>query len=112
MHADNMDGAVTKRTIFFTLLRKYGIFSPSTEGRRGKKYLELAAQGDMDARNKLIEHNLRLVAHIIKKYYTQTGDQDDLISIGTIGLIKGFIQMRREMRGNQVKSRKNMERYV
>jgi len=44
----------------------------------------------MEARNKLIEHNLRLVAHIIKKYYTQAGDQDDLISIGTIGLIKGI----------------------
>lgn len=46
--------------------------------------------GDMTARNKLIEHNLRLVAHIIKKYYSQTTDQDDLISIGTIGLIKGI----------------------
>ena len=45
--------------------------------------------GDMEARNQLIEHNLRLVAHIVKKYYSQTSDQDDLISIGTIGLIKG-----------------------
>lgn len=45
--------------------------------------------GDIEARNKLIEHNLRLVAHIIKKYYSQSADQDDLISIGTIGLIKG-----------------------
>ena len=53
-------------------------------------YLEKMAQGDMEARNKLIEHNLRLVAHIIKKYYTQSFDQDDLISIGTIGLIKGI----------------------
>ena len=44
--------------------------------------------GDLDARNKLIEHNLRLVAHIIKKYYTQAANQEDLISIGTIGLIK------------------------
>ena len=44
----------------------------------------------MGARNKLIEHNLRLVSHIIKKYYTQNRDQDDLISIGTIGLIKGI----------------------
>ena len=49
--------------------------------------LALAKQGDADARSKLIEHNLRLVAHIVKKYYT-TGEQDDLISIGTIGLIK------------------------
>lgn len=46
-------------------------------------------EGDIEARNKLIEHNLRLVAHIMKKYYTQNADQDDLISIGTIGLIKG-----------------------
>ena len=45
-------------------------------------------QGDEEARNKLIEHNLRLVAHIAKKYYSATNDQDDLISIGTIGLIK------------------------
>ena len=46
-------------------------------------------KNDLEARNKLIEHNLRLVAHIIKKYYAQTTDQEDLISIGTIGLIKG-----------------------
>ena len=46
------------------------------------------AQGDCDARNCLIEHNLRLVAHIIKKYYSSVREQDDLISIGTIGLIK------------------------
>ena len=52
------------------------------------EYLALAAVGDLDARNKLVEHNLRLVAHIIKKYYTQADNQDDLISIGTIGLIK------------------------
>ena len=45
-------------------------------------------KGDITARNQLIEHNLRLVAHVVKKYYTQNGDQDDLISIGTIGLIK------------------------
>ena len=46
-------------------------------------------QGDLDARNRLIEHNLRLVAHIIKKYYAAAADQEDLISIGTVGLIKG-----------------------
>ena len=49
---------------------------------------ERMAQGDMEARNCLIEHNLRLVAHIIKKYYSSVREQDDLISIGTIGLIK------------------------
>ncbi len=46
-------------------------------------------EGDLEARNKLVEHNLRLVAHIIKKYYSQSDDQEDLISIGTVGLIKG-----------------------
>ena len=51
-------------------------------------YLRRWAEGDLEARNLLVEHNLRLVAHIIKKYYTQSDHQDDLISIGTIGLIK------------------------
>lgn len=52
--------------------------------------LEKMSKGDKLAREKLIEHNLRLVAHIIKKYYSNYSDQDDLISIGTIGLIKGI----------------------
>ena len=46
-------------------------------------------RGDEEARNKLIEHNLRLVAHIVKKYFASSADQEDLISIGTVGLIKG-----------------------
>ena len=50
----------------------------------------------MDARNTLIEHNLRLVAHVVKKYYTRTEEQDDLVSIGTIGLIKGISSYRPE----------------
>jgi len=54
------------------------------------KCIELAKVGDKDARNKLIEHNLRLVAHIVKKYDNKKDDVDDLISIGTIGLIKGI----------------------
>ena len=62
---------------------------PLTEEEE-RHYLELAAKGDLEARNILIERNLRLVAHIMKKYYTQTSDQEDLISIGTIGLIKGI----------------------
>ena len=49
-----------------------------------------AEHGDVEARNRLVEHNLRLVAHIMKKYYTRTDNIDDLISIGTIGLIKGI----------------------
>lgn len=55
-----------------------------------KELLERMSQGDDYARKKLIEHNLRLVAHIVKKYYANYSDQDDLISIGTIGLIKGI----------------------
>lgn len=52
-------------------------------------YVEKANLGDKEARSKLIEHNLRLVAHIVKKYDNKNEDTDDLISIGTIGLIKG-----------------------
>ena len=55
-----------------------------------QEYLKRWTDGDVEARNILVEHNLRLVAHIMKKYYTQADDLDDLISIGTIGLIKGI----------------------
>ena len=55
-----------------------------------EKHLERWGQGDIESRNVLVEHNLRLVAHIIKKYFTQSEDIEDLISIGTIGLIKGI----------------------
>ena len=55
-----------------------------------RECLTRVAAGDEAARNRLIEHNLRLVAHIIKKYYASVGDQDDLLSIGTIGLIKAI----------------------
>ena len=67
-----------------------GSFPKPLTRKEEQHYLELAAKGDLDARNILIERNLRLVAHIMKKYYTQTADQEDLISIGTIGLIKGI----------------------
>lgn len=67
-----------------------GSFPKPLSAADEQKYIELFIQGDMEARNILIERNLRLVAHIIKKYYTQTSEQDDLISIGTIGLIKGI----------------------
>ncbi len=53
-----------------------------------EEYIKLSLAGDKKAKNKLVEHNLRLVAHIIKKYYHCVSDQDDLVSIGTIGLIK------------------------
>lgn len=67
-----------------------GSFPRPLKGEEEAEYLARFAAGDMEARNVLIERNLRLVAHIIKKYYTQASDQDDLISIGTIGLIKGI----------------------
>ena len=67
-----------------------GSFPKPLSASEERHYLELAKQGDLAARNILIERNLRLVAHIMKKYYTQTADQEDLISIGTIGLIKGI----------------------
>ena len=65
-----------------------GSFPKPLTAEEEQAYLERCAQGDLDARNVLVERNLRLVAHIIKKYYTQTEEQEDLISIGTIGLIK------------------------
>ena len=67
-----------------------GSFPRPLTAKEEQMYLERAAKGDISARNVLIERNLRLVAHIMKKYYTQTSDQEDLISIGTIGLIKGI----------------------
>ena len=76
---------------FFTLRLSEGggSFPKPLKAEEERRYLMQYAEGDLKARNKLIEHNLRLVAHIVKKYYTQSGSQDDLISIGTIGLIKG-----------------------
>jgi RNA polymerase sporulation-specific sigma factor len=58
--------------------------------KQEREYLIKAKAGDIKARNKLVEHNLRLVAHIIKKYYQVNTEQDDLVSIGTIGLIKAI----------------------
>ena len=74
----------------YSLQLSPGSFPPPLTAREERHYLALAAQGDLEARNILIERNLRLVAHIMKKYYAQSGDQEDLISIGTIGLIKGI----------------------
>lgn len=67
-----------------------GSFPKPLSAKEERDYLARAAEGDLEARNILIERNLRLVAHIMKKYYTQVSDQEDLISIGTIGLIKGI----------------------
>ena len=78
-------------TLLFSLrLSGGGSFPKPLSAAEEREYLRRYAQGDQEARDVLIERNLRLVAHIIKKYYTQSADQEDLISIGTIGLIKGI----------------------
>ncbi len=65
-----------------------GSFPKPLSAKRERECLARIRDGDQEAKNELIEHNLRLVVHIIKKYYSNIKDQDDLISIGTIGLIK------------------------
>ena len=77
-------------SLLYTLQLSSGSFPRPLTEEEERYYLELAKKGDLEARNVLIERNLRLVAHIMKKYYAQTADQEDLISIGTIGLIKGI----------------------
>lgn len=77
-------------TLLYSLQLSTGSFPKPLTEEEERRYLELAKNGDLEARNVLIERNLRLVAHIMKKYYAQTADQEDLISIGTIGLIKGI----------------------
>ena len=75
--------------LFFTLhVTGGGSFPKPLSAKEERECLEQIQQGDQEAKNKLIEHNLRLVAHIIKRYYSSIKDQEDLISIGTIGLIK------------------------
>lgn len=77
-------------TLLYSLQLSTGSFPKPLTAQEEKLYLQRSAAGDMEARNILIERNLRLVAHVVKKYYAQTADQEDLISIGTIGLIKGI----------------------
>lgn len=80
---------VLSHLLYFALhVEGNGVFPKPLSATKEREYFQLMARGDLDAKNKLIEHNLRLVAHIVKKYYSITNDQDDLISIGTIGLIK------------------------
>ncbi len=67
-----------------------GTFPKPLSKKEEERQIRLLKQGDQNARNTLIEHNLRLVAHIVKKYYSISSDQDDLVSIGTIGLIKAI----------------------
>ena len=76
--------------LMYSLQLQTGSFPKPLTQEEEQHYLALSAQGDIAARNILIERNLRLVAHIMKKYYAVVSDQEDLISIGTIGLIKGI----------------------
>ena len=77
--------------LFFILhLSQPGSFAPPLSAAQEREALAKMHAGDKSARSELIEHNLRLVAHIVKKYYAAYSDQDDLISIGTVGLIKAI----------------------
>ena len=76
--------------MMYTLGIQTGSFPKPLSEEEEREYLKKAAEGDLEARNILIEKNMRLVAHIMKKYYANTSDQEDLISIGTIGLIKAI----------------------
>ncbi len=79
---------ISRGFLFFALhIKNSGAFPPALSANEEKEYFKKYKSGDLQAKNKLIEHNLRLVAHVIKKY-SAVNDQDDLISIGTIGLIK------------------------
>ena len=77
-------------TLLYSLQLSTGSFPKPLTEEEERYYLNRCGEGDLDARNILVERNLRLVAHIMKKYYAVVSDQEDLISIGTIGLIKGI----------------------
>ncbi len=79
-----------KEALFFVSYVKNHAFPQPLPQEEEKKYIKAMQEGDETARNKLIEHNLRLVAHIVKKFENTGEDTEDLISIGTIGLIKGI----------------------
>jgi RNA polymerase sporulation-specific sigma factor len=81
---------IVKELLFLVSYVKNNAFPQPLSAKEEEKYLKLMAQGDQEARNILIEHNLRLVAHIVKKFENTGEDAEDLISIGTIGLIKAI----------------------
>ena len=81
---------IIKGMLFFTGSYSNNVFPEPLSSEEEEICINKMLNGDKDARNKLIEHNLRLVAHIVKKYDTKEAMTDDLISIGTIGLIKGI----------------------
>ncbi|MFA5602212.1 MAG: RNA polymerase sporulation sigma factor SigK [Bacilli bacterium] len=80
---------IIKEFFFFSGSYSNSLFPEPLDRKIEEEYIKKALVGDKNARNKLIEHNLRLVAHIVKKYVSNHNETDDLISIGTIGLIKG-----------------------
>ena len=80
--------SILQNLLYFSLHLSQSSFPRPLSAKDEKECFDKMSGGDKQAREKLISHNLRLVAHIIKKYYVNTNDQDDLISIGTIGLIK------------------------
>ena len=77
-------------TLLLSYIANGNSFPKPLDPKEEQKYLLRSLEGDIEARNILIEHNLRLVAHIVKKYSGSVRDHEDLISIGTIGLIKGI----------------------
>ncbi len=80
---------ITSPFLMLRLAESGGAFQKPLSPKEESEYIARLAEGDEEARRVLIERNLRLVAHIMKKYYTRESDREDLISIGTIGLIKG-----------------------
>ncbi len=85
-----------KSLFFFTGSYSNQVFPDPLSLEEEEKCIDSMLAGNLDARNQLIEHNLRLVAHIVKKFETKDTDTDDLISIGTIGLIKGIDSYNKE----------------
>lgn len=84
-------GLLSRLSMIFILhVTGAGAFPRPLREEEEQRLIKSAGEGDMKARNKLVEHNLRLVAHIVKKYYNTGADPDDLVSIGTIGLIKAI----------------------
>ncbi len=86
----NLFDFIVNNLVFFTGSYSNNVFPEPLSKEDEEMYVEKMMKGDKDARAKLIEHNLRLVAHIVKKFETSTNDVDDLIGIGTVGLIKGI----------------------
>ncbi len=86
----NILNYLANNLLFFTGAYSNNVFPEQLPKELEDEYIKKAKSGDPEARNKLIEHNLRLVAHIVKKFEATGHDVDDLIGIGTVGLIKGI----------------------